>query len=263
VDDFFDFKAHNTLADDFAIAYLKQYYIPERGITDDECAVLLFILANAEALRSCPSCIEVGCGPTIHHALMLSPYVSSIVMADYLENNIAQVEKWWKGDQTSWNWNFYTKEVLRLEGQDASSTAVLQRESHTRNRITACAGVNLLDPQPLGTTQTFDLVSSFYCTEEIAHTPKGWQTILANLVSLLRPSGYLLMSCLAETSFYHIKGEDGLPIELPCLFVTEELLRETLTGLGFDELNTIISLAQTPSQKDEGVPGVFLVLARR
>lgn len=44
--------------------------------------------------RTYDSAIDIGCGPTVHHAFPLAPFIREIHLADYLPANLAEVRLW-------------------------------------------------------------------------------------------------------------------------------------------------------------------------
>ena len=66
----------------------KYYTLP--ALSDDEQAIFRHVgpwLAGEFYQRG----IEVGCGPTVHHALAVVPHVAELHLADYLESNLEEV----------------------------------------------------------------------------------------------------------------------------------------------------------------------------
>lgn len=260
----FDFKEDPSLPLSFAEDYLRQYYSHSRDVADDEKAIFKFIHKNSAILKDLNNCIEVGCGPTLHHAIMLAPYIKQLILSDYLEENLVFVRSWVDCLPTAWNWNKYTNYCLAEEGVKPTPESIKAREELTRSKIKNLKSVNLLSSTPLGTEQQqFDLVAAFYCTEEIALTKTRWQEVITSLTSIIKPGGYLLMSCLADSNYYHICRSDGSVKELPCVKISEIDVKQTLENLKFDMNNIIIEFTHTPSQSEEGVPGVILTLAHK
>lgn len=262
--DFFDFKNDPSLSKLFAESYIRQYYPPERPVTNDEAAIYRFIVRVSPRLAAVRTAIEVGCGPTLHHAIMLAPFVESLEMADYLDENLAHVRRWLCNASGAEDWSRYTRFCVETDGLEPSDTAVLEREALTRKRISLVRPVNILHPEPLGSAKSrYDLVSSFYCTEEVAHTVEAWEEVLASLCSLVRPGGYLLLACLANTDFYHIHLDDRSTRVLPCAKVSHSDLIRALRKLGFAGEESVIEEFATPEQAGEGVPGILIALARK
>src|SRR5688572_21211105 len=83
----FDFKD----VPDFAAGYLKTYYC-QPPTNDERAAIGFFVrmLKQAELPRLENGLIEhfdAACGPTLHHAIPVAPYVDAIWMGDYLPEN--------------------------------------------------------------------------------------------------------------------------------------------------------------------------------
>ena len=261
--DYFDFKEDESLIQSFTEDYLRQYYHPDRTVTDDEKATFRFIRKVASRLPPFKTCLEVGCGPTLHHAIMIAPFVQSMDLSDYLDENLKFVKNWLNNSPHAWDWSGYAKYCLEEEGNDTSPQSVNSRLEFTRNLISSLLHINLLSDNPLGPYhKQYDLVATFYCTEEVSLTKERWKKVMATITSLLNPGGYLLMSCLEDTDFYHIQTPDGVSKDLPCARVTESDLRETLSDLGYSMSETIIEVQKTPDQEHEGVNGVLSTLAR-
>ncbi len=258
----FDFKSDHELAKTFADDYLRQYYTAERPVTDDEKAVCRFIHSIAPKLGLLGRAIDIGCGPTVHHALMLAPYVKSLYLADYLEENFAPVKRWVAKEPGAWDWARYTSFCLEVEGSEITPAAVDNREMLTRSRIEGYEAINLLVDPPLGKkAPEFDLVTAFYCTEEIALTLSAWKKVIHRTVGLLRPGGSVLLACLEDTDFYHVQASDGTTRSLPSARITADDLKGVLLELGFKDSAIDIRVERTPSQADEGVTGVLLAFA--
>jgi len=213
--DHFDFKSDQEFSKRFAHDYLRQYYTQRRAVSDDEKEVFRFIRRTLSGLPKFERAIEIGCGPTMHHAIMIAPYVKSLVMADYLQENLNFVASWLKNDADAWDWRQYTEYCLREQMGDETPES---RETLTRGLVGSVRTVNLLNSNPLGvkSPEQYDLVAAFYCTEEIALTRERWKEVITTITSLIKPGGYLLMSCLKDTDFYHVAISPGLTQSLPC-----------------------------------------------
>lgn len=260
--DYFDFKEDSSLITSFSEDYLRQYYHPTRSITDDEKATFNFIQKVSPKLNNIKSCIEVGCGPTIHHAIMIAPFVETIDFSDYLEENLAHVQRWIKGEPDAWDWSTYAKYCLEKEGHAVNPQSVKSREDLTRKKAKSILPINVLSSNPLGNLNLkYDLVATFYCTEEVALTNSRWREVMKAITTLVKPGGQLLISCLEDTDFYHIQTPDGASKDLPCARVTKNDLCEVLAELGYED-DMIVEVQRTPEQVHEGVNGVVSALAK-
>lgn len=262
--DSFDFKKDPSLPTSFAADYLRQYYLPERPVTDDEKAVYRFLRKATSKLSPHIDCLEIGCGPTVHHAIMLSPFVGSITLADYLEENLHHVDLWRRSAPGCWDWSAYVRFCLREDGEYSTNGSAAKREELTRSKISQLRTIDVLSDTPLGSTkEQFGLVATFYCTEEVALTTSKWKKVLQRVTTLVKPGGHLLISCLEETDFYHICGPDGVSRKLPCARISKTDLKETLSELGYLVHDDSIECIRTPNQIEEGVSGVLLAFVEK
>lgn len=90
--------------------YLWDYY---RSVQSDEAATLRFLVESARLIGPVPTLLEVGCGPTVHHALPFAGGVGEIHVADFLDRNLSEVRLWTDGAPGAWDWSPFTREVLR------------------------------------------------------------------------------------------------------------------------------------------------------
>jgi hypothetical protein len=254
----FDYKN----VDAFTERYLATYY---NEITDDELAIAQFLVQEYKKIAGKPAMLEVGCGPTIHHVLPIVPYVSSIDMTDYLPGNIRAISLWKKQVKNAHNWQFFTKKILALENtkQNISSVNIEQREMELRNKIHSLSECNVLHQYPLGYKKQYPIVGLFYCVEEVAIAKECWKQAMANVMNMVLPEGRFFTVCLWETDYYSIISDTGTVEKLPTAYVTEQDMWNLLKKNGFDESETIIKIAKTPSQIEQGINGVILVSTKK
>jgi predicted TPR repeat methyltransferase len=105
---------------------------------------------------------------------------------------------------------------------------------------------------------TYEVVSAFYCTEEVGIHTAAWEAVMANLCRTVAPGGMLYLSCLRNTDYY-VVGDS----RYPCAYISEEDLRRVLPELGFDMSNSLVEGVAVEHQEGEGVLGVVLVAARK
>jgi nicotinamide N-methyltransferase len=248
----------NVVAD-FSRNYLSTYYCEPP--TADEQAVLSFLIRHYPRISGQPCAIEIGCGPTVHHVLPLAPFVSEIHMADYLPDNLQQVQRWRDEAPDAHSWHHYTSLTLKFEGRDHSEAEILQRERETKGKISSLLPCDLKSDSPLGTARQYAAVASFYCAENIGITKDEWFKVMKRLANLTAPGGYLFLSALGETNFYVVKSPDGREHSLPSFYLTEQDFREVLPELGFNKRETVVESKKLRGQEREGVNGVILVAA--
>jgi len=253
VDGLFDFRTTAS----FASAYIDTYY-RDKPPTNDERRVFEFL---ARQLRDMPQqalMLEVGCGPTVHHVLPFVRAVGEIHVADYLEENLSEIDKWQRGAPDACGWSHYAKLVLELEGRPCESGEVAALEALAKARVTRLLTCDLTQHHVLGSDGSYALVSAFYCTEEVGISLARWEEVMANLARVVAPGGRLFLSCLAHTDFYKVGGSD-----YPCARVTAHDIERVLPRLGFDMSATVIEASSIADQGDEGVVGVVLAAATK
>ena len=253
----FDFRD----VDNFARDYLATYYCQPPA--PDEQVVLSFLAEHYRKIACQPCAIEIGCGPTVHHALPLAPYVSEIHMADYLPENLEEVKQWRDGHPDAHRWQEYTTLTLSLEGLPAGPADVEKRERDVRRKMTRFLVCDLKSDLPLGARHNYSAVCSFYCGENIGITPEEWFNVMRRLADLTRPGGYLFLSALRETTFYSVRSAGGSSRRLPSVYLTESDFARVLPQLGFDASDMVIDSRRLSGQENDGVNGVILVAARK
>jgi len=146
-------------------AYLKQYYSSSE-VAEDEQIILHFLVRffkdqNHSFLRA----LEVGCGPTLHHVIPLVPFVQEITLADYLQPNLDKIELWLQDNPAAHKWDTYISRILELELEKKPNRhAIEERKRVMREKITVRC-VDLHQQNPLGTYETYSLVTAFYCAD--------------------------------------------------------------------------------------------------
>lgn len=263
-DDRFDFKEAG-LTDVFTQQYLNQYYHRNRPINPDECAVGDFIReVVAPHLTGSETCLEIGCGPTVHHAMMLAPYVGAIDMADYLDRNLSAVRAWLGNTPTAFDWSHYAAHLVTATAAQPTEDAIAALEAQTRGKVRELMNCNILADFPLeDQNRRYDVVAVFYCAEEVATTVAGWHRAMESIARCIKPGGQLIMSCLYDSDFYLIVDDSGKETRLPAAKIDADQMRRTLAELGFEVGPDGIRIVLTPSQAHEGLPGTLLVHARK
>jgi len=252
----FDFRQ----APSFALPYLATYY--SQPPTVDEIVLSKFLIAQAARLKGRSRLLEIGCGPTLHHALPLAPHVAEIHMSDYLEENLEQVRLWCRAPGQAHDWSAYTSLTLIHEGVEPTKQLIQERESLARQRITRIARCDLLqDPSP-ELREAYDVVSCFYCAEEVGISQLEWKRVMKRVTDHLAPAGTLLMSALAGMDSYHVRDSSGRDTLYPCAFVTRDGLAQVLAELGFSSEAIAIQACEI-EHPDVGLAGTLMVAATK
>lgn len=260
----FDFKKKDNLAETFCGGYLHHYYCNSR-IAEDEIACFDFIRdVVLPKLHGTESFVELGCGPTVHHAIMVADHVASLYLADYLEENVAAVEAWKNNHPNAWDWGHYASLCISRCNRESSPEAIQAREDITRDKLLRVSTCNLLDEHPISDTNArFDIVSAFYCTEVVAPTIERWRQVMFSLGNLTTEDGYILIGGLYGTSEYRHIDDSGNPHFLPSTCVDDRILFATLEEMGFEVLEDGFQHHVFPSLLQDNIQGVYFLFAKK
>lgn len=235
--------------------YLQEYY------ADIGCENFALLQFAVRAFRSIPPdgiLLDFGGGPTIYPLIAAADRVREIHFCDYLDKNISEVRRWLQGDPSAFNWREFVKATLELESNsDHTQQAISQRESLVRQRVTRlfkCDANNIL---PIDDPQVYDTLVTNFCAESVADCWEQWRKFFRNIVSLLKPNGFLLLSALKGATCYPV-GE----MLLPAVSIREGDLIQALIEEGFDAGSIVIESipADRPSRQYEGL---ILVMAKK
>jgi hypothetical protein len=226
--------------------------------TDDEKIVLQFLVDQMHRVSGQPRMLEVGCGPTIHHILPFAPHVSAIHMADYLTENLVEVQRWQQRELDAYDWRQYATLVADLRGGQLPALDAEALERLARARIQRLLRCDLKQPSILGAPATYPVVAAFYCTEEVGIARSRWEEVVGHLSRTVEPGGLLFLTCLRDTDFYLV-GDT----RYPCARITERDVRRLLPQLGFDMAESVVEGVSIETQHDTGLAGVVLAAARK
>jgi len=252
----FDFRAGPS----FALPYLATYYA--QPVTIDESELAKFVNSEARRLSGRGRFIEVGCGPTLHHALTFAARVDEVHMTDYLAENLDQVRLWKDGRPGAHDWTAYTIMNLRHEGIEPTPANIQEREALVRARIIRIAPCNLLADTPVSDRGRYDTVGCFYVAEEVGISEPEWRKVMARVCDYVAPGGTLFMAALAGMDGYQVRSASGESLLYPCAKVTEQGMAAVLKELGFAEKDMSIRMNDI-EHPDCGVAATLMVAATR
>ncbi|MDP3769333.1 MAG: guanitoxin biosynthesis pre-guanitoxin forming N-methyltransferase GntF [bacterium] len=240
-------------------AYLAQYYAGR--VTEDEKGISRFV----REFLSSPNAhfkemVEVGCGPTIHHAALFASHVDRIYMADYMESNLEEVKRWVGDVPDAHDWNRYLAEVLERENGEVPTPAqVADMAQIVRSRISGFFKCDILAEAPLGGLgKTFDLVASFYTLECVSRTKAAWKQAMRNLSSLVTPSGWVVLSVLRNAHHYRVKD-----LVFSTAHINEADMRSALTSLGFIPETIDVEVCICSDMAGQGFDSIVLARAQK
>lgn len=225
-------------------------------IPSDERSILKYMLPFLRN-QSHPfsRAIDVGSGPTLHHAIALIPYVDELHLSDYVIDSFTHVRSWLNNAPHAHNWDAYIKEILALEN---TSETVEQRKALLRKKITLLTKIDLKKRKPLASGDTYPLVTSFYCADSIAQTKSQWQSYMRHLFALLAPGGSIILSALHHAQQYKV----GMHA-FPSANVTKDDLFEAFLNSSFRRNRLDIHDAPVSEWNEEGFDSILIAIAQK
>lgn len=243
----------------YADWYLKSCY-PELPFHDEKL-ILEFLVSEVHKVVGASRLLEMGCGPTVSHAIPFVPHVDSIVLSDYLESNLNHIKEWVANPETGHQWSLHTAYVLQLEKGKATSTTVKEREDLFRKKLKTIIVGDLLSKRPIRSVQKFPVVSCFYATEQAASDEAEWLDVMQNLSSLILPGGHLFLACVHDTDFYAIHDDQLMALRIPIVPIKKRLIEKGLRASGFSLMKSEIHIKDVGGLKEEGLNEIALVSA--
>jgi hypothetical protein len=238
------------------IAYLKEYY---GDIGAENLELLRFL---AEACRDLPRgglLLDFGGGPTIYTLISAAARVDEIHLADYLEANLEEVNRWVRADPNAFDWTEFIKQALELETATyATEEDIARREKLIRQRVTRVTRCDASRTPPIDDAhELYDVVLTNFCAESATSDRWQWQAFMTNIFSLLKPGGRLVMSALENATRYSVGSR-----YFPAVAVSEEDLIELLEENGFPRKT--IELRSVPADRPtRDYKGLILAVAEK
>lgn len=175
--------------------YLAEYY---RELQEDERSTLRYFVEQFRAAPPGPV-LCFGCGPTLHHVFLAAPRTTEIYLADYLPDNLAEIERWRQRASDAHDWSVFIRYTLHCEsGLEPSAAEISARAELLRSRIARLLPADATLPDPLGGEFRghFAAVLSPYCAEAVTSEKPAWVQVCRNIASLVRPGGLFLTSAV-------------------------------------------------------------------
>jgi NNMT/PNMT/TEMT family len=238
--------------------YLRDYY---SKVEIDEALTLEFVLREARKIAPGAAAIEFGAGPTAHHLIALSAYVSAIDAADFLQPNLREIGKWMHNGTGAHDWRPFVRHILCCEGKELPTEFNIRtREALARRRLSRILYCDASRPRPLGvnSSHSYDVLLTFYCADSATGDKEEWRRYMLNILGLLKPGGMLIMAALRNCSGYKV-GENWFP----CADIDEMDLRSVLELSGFDPSQTFIDVKEVPGQSSRGYESILLASGRK
>ncbi|XP_063291840.1 indolethylamine N-methyltransferase-like [Pelobates fuscus] len=184
--------------------YLDTFYgvDPQTQEVDKESKFVLSFLSKAFA-SGCiqgDNLIEIAAGPTICHILSACENFNNIYLTDYFQNNLNEIGLWLNEDKNAFDWSSYIKQACELEGGRSTPE---EKAEKIRGKVSflKCDVTQANPLHPLSLPQV-DCVIFASCLICVATTLEEFIAYLKNIVTLLKPGGYLIVSEYLRASQY-------------------------------------------------------------
>jgi hypothetical protein len=238
-------------------AYLAEYY---SKVEADERRTIAFFV---EAMRRCTPGTPVllfGVGPTLHHVFLAAERASEMHLADFLPENLREIERWLASDSDAHDWRPFVRHTLRCEGNwHPQDGAVRRREAITRARITRLLAADLREASPLGGAglPTYPTVISAYCADSATADRGEWRLFMRRLMELVAPGGTFVTAALRRSRGYLVGGR-----WFPSAGVDERDLSEAVEEC-FDRREVTVEVDELGREAAKGYSSIVLARAYR
>lgn len=234
--------------------YNQEYY---SEITLDGRYLMEWVVESVGISPPVDVALEFGSGPTVLHLLPLVSKAAEIHVAEYLPVNREEVQRWIDNAPDTHDWQQFTLEFLRMEGNiDPTNEEAQQREDELRQRITQVLAADAGEDDPLGAEKRgyYPLVTSLCCADSATDDKDTWRLYMRNIASLVSPGGMLILSACGEHSHYCV-GERCFP----GANISGQDMLACLIELGFRDID--IRMRQVPDSSAQGFGCTILARA--
>jgi nicotinamide N-methyltransferase len=242
----------------YPTAYLQEYY---DTLAPDERIAMSYLL-NLMRRRALPggSLLDFGCGPTVHRAIAVAPYVDTISFADLIPENLEAIRSWIEHRAQAHDWSSHTRYLLEMEGaKDPSQEEVRSREQLARGRVDRLVVADAYVGDPMGSADRhqFDVVMACFCLEVAAHDRESFRVVLRNVLTLVAENGLAVFMSLKNCPFYVIGGQS-----FDCYPVQEDDVVLAFQAAGFTR-SVHVEARAVPEHQAQGYTEILLASARR
>lgn len=177
-----------------------------------------------------------------------------------------EVKLWKDGSAEAISWQKFFKKALHLEGnKKVSAKQIISRKNLVRRKITKFLHCDAFKKDPLGKEYRnyYDIINTNFVTESITNKKEVWETLIANICSMLKKNGILIMTAIKDAKYYHV-GKRAFPSTR----ITEEDIIKVLIKLGFKETSFLLYSVPAEVQEEEikgytGYKGLIFLKAER
>lgn len=231
--------------------YLAEYY---NDLQEDERSTLRYFVEQIRAAPPGPV-LCFGCGPTLHHVFLAAARMTEVYLADYVPENLAEIERWRRQEPGAHDWSPFVRYTLQCEsGADPSDAEIAARTDLLRKKIVAPvhADASLSDPLGSDFRARFSAVLSPYCAEAATTDKVSWARFCRNIASLVHEDG--LFMTLAVRRCHRYKAGNRF---FPAAYIDENDLRAVLLQ-DFRADSVEVEVREVPDHESQGFSGILL-----
>ncbi|XP_072283031.1 nicotinamide N-methyltransferase-like [Pyxicephalus adspersus] len=188
--------------------------------------------------------MDIGSGPTIYQLLSACEKFKNIIISDFLEQNLAEIQKWLKKEPGAFDWTSYIERVCKLEGNGATCE---EKAEKLRNKVKEVLRCDVLKENPFEplTLNPVDCVISCLCLEACCNDMESFCDVLKHLKSLIKPGGCLLLLSKLNRHYYSVGDQ-----RFSALPVTREGLEKALKDAGYETMEIKVADQNYQSKVD-------------
>lgn len=236
--------------------YLRQYYSLPHLSQDDAAMFRMLAAWLRRGVRQYATALDFGCGPVLHSSFALAPWAARIDLADYLQENLAEIQLWIDETPGCHDWDALLRGVLECEGRAPEQLPF--RKQQYRSRLGEMLPCDLrLDPPIANRAEGYELVTSFFCAECVGTTVSDWEQCVARIASLVKPGGDAFFGVVRNCASYRVIDDWFASVPLTEVQVVAALVR---TGFAPTCIETLV--IDSPEWADAGFQQIIAVGAR-
>ncbi|XP_068236839.1 nicotinamide N-methyltransferase-like [Palaemon carinicauda] len=201
--------------------------------------------------------LDFGCGPVPVYAATAAYFTNSITMAEIVPANRKALESWMSSEEDAIDWSQFFTHIASLDDETRTGDEYATKLQDAFQLVVPCDGGL---PNPLHPVcQTYDVVMSTLCLEFATTSLDDYRSMLANVTSLIKPGGVLMMAGALGNTSYQV-GQ----CTYPSVTLTKEDITDVFTSLETLQLVALRTLdRQTSLEKPANHKGIFFLMAQK
>ena len=236
----------------------KEYLREMFSAPDDEDHFSVSFMARV--LKSLPDNLfihEFGGGPALYSVAALAPKAREIHFSDVVDASLREVDAWLRDQPGTHDWNPYLALALQSEGISVTHATIAERARLMRKVLTKLMHCDAQKGSPIDLDNTqYDLVTAHHCTDVAATSVREWMSVLKNVTTIVRPSGWLILSVTTGARTYEV-GD----VTFKCVNLTRDDIQNGLLAAGYREESIILETYKIEHEREYS--GIIMALARR